>query len=191
MGAEIVDISLPHSKYALACYYIIMPVEVASNLSRYDGVKFGFSARAENLLDNYLKSRSEGFEAEAKRRIILGTYTSSAGYIDQYYNQAQKVRALVKKDFDEAFKQVDFIVGPVSPTTAFKIGEKTADPLQMYLSDIYTIAANLAGLPAISIPSGDIDGLPVGLQIIGQQMSDLGILQLAKNFEGANGIPSA
>lgn len=187
MGLEIVDISLPNTKYALSCYYIIMPVEVASNLSRYDGIKYGLSAQAENLADNYLKSRSLGFGAEAKRRIILGTYTSSAGYIDQYYNQAQKVRTLIKKDFDEAFKKVDFIVGPVSPTPAFKIGEKNSDPLKMYLSDIYTIAVNLAGLPAISIPVGEIDppdgGLPVGLQIIGPQLSDLEILHIAKQFE--------
>src|SRR3972149_4471197 len=155
MGAEVKEISLPNSKYALACYYIIMPVEVSSNLARYDGIKYGFSAKdAQNLLDVYLESRSAGFGAEVKRRIMLGTYASSAGYVDQYYNKAQKVRALIKKDFDEAFKEVDFIVGPVSPTVAFKFGEKTVDPLSMYLSDIYTIAVNLAGLPAISVPAG-------------------------------------
>lgn len=183
MGAEIKEISLPNSKHALSCYYIIMPVEVASNLGRYDGIKYGFSAEAENLLNKYLNSRSLGFGAEAKRRIILGTYTSSAGYIDQYYNQAQKVRALVKNDFDEVFKEVDFILGPVAPTTAFKIGEKTKDPMSMYLEDIYTVAVNLAGLPAISVPAGLSNNLPVGLQIIGSQMSDLKILELAKEFE--------
>jgi len=183
LGAEIIDISLPNTKYALACYYIIMPVEVASNLSRYDGIKYGLSAEGDNLLDKYLKSRSEGFGTEAKRRIILGTYTSSAGYIDQYYNKAQKVRALIKKDFDEAFQKVDFIIGPVAPTAAFKIGEKTSDPLEMYLSDIYTISVNLAGLPALSLPAGEVDNLPVGLQIIGPQLSDLDILSLGKIFE--------
>jgi aspartyl-tRNA(Asn)/glutamyl-tRNA(Gln) amidotransferase subunit A len=183
MGAKIIDISLPHAKYALSCYYIIMPVEVASNLGRYDGIKYGFSAEAENLLDKYLNSRSEGFGAEVKRRVILGTYTSSAGYIDQYYNQAQKARALIKQDFDQAFEKVDFILGPVMPTTAFKIGEKSDDPLAMYLSDIYTISVNLAGLPAISIPAGKSNNLPVGLHIIGPQMSDLKILELAKKFE--------
>ena len=182
-GHEIIDVSLPHSKDALSCYYIIMPVEVASNLGRYDGIKYGYSADGENLLDIYLNSRSEGFGAEAKRRIILGTYTSSAGYIDQYYNKAQKVRALVKQDFDKVFEQVDFIVGPVAPTTAYKLGEKTSDPLEMYLGDIYTISVNLAGLPAISIPCGSADKLPVGLHIIGPASSDLEILNLAKEFE--------
>lgn len=193
LGAEIVDINLPNSKYALSCYYIIMPVEVSSNLARYDGIKYGISSKdANNLIDVYIKSRSLGFGVEAKRRIILGAYTSSAGYIDQYYNKAQKVRALIKKDFDEAFSKVDFILGPVAPTTAFKIGEKTSDPLKMYLSDIYTIAVNLAGLPAISIPCGKIDKLPVGMQLIGTQMSDYNVLELGKIFEGVeNGVSSA
>ncbi|MCL5407500.1 MAG: Asp-tRNA(Asn)/Glu-tRNA(Gln) amidotransferase subunit GatA [Patescibacteria group bacterium] len=190
MGAEIKEVSLPNSKYALSCYYIIMPVEVASNLARYDGIKYGYSEiknselRIKNLLDVYLKSRSSGFGKEAKRRIMLGTYTSSAGYIDQYYNKAQKVRSLVKKDFDKVFQEVDFILGPVAPTTAFKIGEKTTDPLTMYLSDIYTIAVNLAGLPAISVPCKKVDDLPVGLQIIGPQFSDFKIFDLAKKYEG-------
>jgi len=192
-GAEIKEISLPNSKHALSVYYIIMPVEVASNLSRYDGIRYGHSSKeAQNLLDVYIKSRSEGFGSEAKRRIILGTYTSSAGYIDQYYNKAQKVRAKIIKDFEEAFKDVDFILGPVAPATAFKIGEKTSDPLEMYLSDIYTIAVNLAGLPAISVPAGKADNLPVGLHLIGPQMADLSLLDLAKKFEGAkNGVPGA
>jgi aspartyl-tRNA(Asn)/glutamyl-tRNA(Gln) amidotransferase subunit A len=191
-GAEIIEISLPNSSFALSCYYIIMPVEVASNTSRYDGIKYGYSeilnpkSEIRNLLDVYLKSRSKGFGNEVKRRIILGTYTSSAGYIDQYYNQAQKVRSLVKKDFDQAFEKVDVILGPVSPTTAFKIGEKSDDPLNMYLSDIYTISVNLAGLPALSLPTGEANGLPVGLQIIGPRMSDLEILQLGKAIEKAN-----
>lgn len=183
-GAEIKDVSLPHSKYALACYYILMPTEVSSNLARYDGIKYGFSAKdAQNLIDTYFKSRAEGFGEEAKCRVILGAYTSSAGYIDQYYNKAQKVRALIKQDFDEAFEDVNFIIGPVSPTTAFKIGEKSSDPLTMYLSDIYTIAVNLAGLPAISVPAGLSNNLPVGMHIIGSQFSDLDILSLAKQYE--------
>ncbi len=185
MGAEIKVVSLPNSKYAMTCYYIIMPVEVASNLARYDGIKYGYSAKAQNSLDVYLKTRSEGFGAEVKRRIMLGTYTSSAGYIDQYYNKAQKVRSLIRQDFNQVFKDVDFILGPVAPTTAFKIGEKTTDPLTMYLSDIYTIAVNLAGLPAISVPCGETDGLPVGLQIIGPQFSDTKILELGKIYESA------
>lgn len=182
-GATIKEISLPNTKHALSCYYIIMPVEVASNLSRYDGVKYGYSAESENLLSTYINSRSEGFGAEAKRRIILGTFTSSSGYIDQYYNKAQAVRELIKEDFQKAFEEVDFIMGPVTPTPAFKIGEKTDDPLEMYLSDIYTIAVNLAGLPAISVPAGFIGKLPVGMQIIGPQKSDLQILELAKEYE--------
>jgi aspartyl-tRNA(Asn)/glutamyl-tRNA(Gln) amidotransferase subunit A len=187
MGAQIKEISLTNSKYALACYYVLMPVEVASNLGRYDGIKYGFSARGENLLDVYKNSRSEGFGAEVKRRIILGTYTSSSGYIDQYYNKAQKVRTLIAKDFEDAFSEVDFILGPVVPTTAFKIGEKSKDPLSMYLSDIYTIAVNLAGLPAASVPVGKVDGLPVGLHIIGPQLSDLNLLNLAKICESQKG----
>ena len=195
LGAEIKEINLANSKYALACYYILMPTEVASNLGRYDGIKYGFSADGENLLDVYMNSRSEGFGAEVKRRIILGTYTSSAGYIDQYYNQAQNIRALIKQDFDQAFSEVDFILGPVVPTPAFKIGEKSADPLSMYLSDIYTIAVNLAGLPAASVPAGKSNGLPVGLHIIGQRLSDYKLLNLAKILESQkgdkNGLQSA
>ena len=184
LGAEVQEISLPNSKYALSCYYIIMPVEVSSNLARFDGIKYGFSSKADSLLNVYLNSRSEGFGDEAERRIILGAYGSSAGYIGKFYHKAQKVRALVKKDFDEAFQKVDFILGPVAPEIAFKVGEKTKDPLKMYLSDNYTIAINLAGLPAASIPAGMVDNLPVGLQIIGPQKSDFEILQLAKIFEG-------
>ncbi|AKM82015.1 TPA: Asp-tRNA(Asn)/Glu-tRNA(Gln) amidotransferase subunit GatA [Candidatus Berkelbacteria bacterium] len=193
LGAEIVDISLPNAKYALSCYYIIMPVEVSSNMARYDGIKYGFSAKdAENLIDTYFKSRSEALGEEVKRRIMLGTYTSSAGYIGKFYNKAQKVRSLIKQDFDNAFKEVDFILGPVSPTTAFKIGEKSDDPLAMYLSDIYTISVNLAGIPAMSVPAGLVNGLPVGLQVIGPQMSDLDILQLANTFESnRNELPRA
>ena len=187
-GNEIIEINLPNAEYALPVYYNIMTVEVASNLSRYDGIKYGHSTKeAKDLLEVYFKSRAEGFGAEAKRRIILGNYASSAGYIDQYYVKAQKVRTLVKKDFDEAFKKVDLILGPVSPTTAFKIGEKTDDPLQMYLSDIYTISINLAGLPAMSVPAGLSNGLPVGLQIIGPAQAENNIFTLGKLYERSRG----
>ncbi|MBM2820637.1 MAG: gatA [Candidatus Berkelbacteria bacterium] len=190
---EVVEISLPNAQYALEVYYIIMFVEVSSNLARYDGVKYGYSTKeAKDLIEVYFKSRAEAFGAEAKRRIILGNYASSAGYIDQYYSRAQKVRTLVKKDFEDAFKKVDLILGPVSPTTAFKIGEKTDDPLTMYLSDIYTISINLAGIPAMSVPAGLSNNLPVGLQIIGPGLSENNIFSLGKTFEGARGeLPSA
>lgn len=193
LGHEIVEISMPNAEYALPVYYNIMAVEVASNLSRYDGIKYGHATKdAKNLLDVYLKSRAEGFGDEAMRRIMLGTFASSAGYIDQYYAKAQKVRSLIKKDFNEAFVKVDLILTPVSPTTAFKIGEKTEDPLTMYLSDIYTISINLAGIPAMSVPAGLSVGLPVGLQIIGPALSEKNIFALGKIFEGARGeLPSA
>ncbi len=192
MGHEIIEISMPNAEYALPVYYNIMAVEVASNLSRYDGIKYGHSVKdAKDLLEVYLKSRSEGFGDESKRRIMLGTYASSAGYIDQYYAKAQKVRTLVKKDFDEAFKKVDLILTPVSPTTAFKFGEKTDDPLTMYLSDIYTISINLAGVPAMSIPAGLSNNLPVGLQIIGSALSENKIFALGSSFERSRGaLPS-
>lgn len=188
LGAEIIDISLPHSEYALAAYYIIMPCEVSANLARYDGIKYGFSAAdKENLLNVYLESRGNGFGEEARRRIMLGTYALSAGYYEAYYKKAQQVRTLIKRDFDEAFKKVDVIIGPTSPTVAFKLGEKTEDPLTMYLSDVYTVAINLAGLPAISIPCGfvkkDDKHLPVGFQIIGKQFDEAAILKAAHNFE--------
>jgi aspartyl-tRNA(Asn)/glutamyl-tRNA(Gln) amidotransferase subunit A len=187
-GNEIIEISLPNAQYALEVYYIIMFVEVSSNLARYDGIKYGYSTKeAKNLMEVYLKSRAEGFGAEAKRRIILGNYASSAGYIDQYYSKAQKVRSLIKKDFDEAFKKVDLILGPVSPTTAFKIGEKTDDPLTMYLSDIYTISINLAGVPAMSVPAGLSNSLPVGLQITGPARAENNIFALGKDFENVRG----
>ncbi|MBI4117288.1 MAG: Asp-tRNA(Asn)/Glu-tRNA(Gln) amidotransferase subunit GatA [Parcubacteria group bacterium] len=188
LGAEIIEISLPHSEYALAAYYIIMPCEVSANLARYDGIKYGYRAESgKNLLDVYLKSRGEGFGEEVRRRIMLGTYALSAGYYDAYYRKALAVRALVKKDFDEAFKKVDVIVGPTAPSPAFKLGEKTGDPLSMYLADIYTVAINLAGLPAVSVPGGFVNkkgkDLPVGLQIIGRHFDEAAILRVAHNFE--------
>jgi len=195
LGAKIIKINLPKIKYALAIYYIIMPAEVSSNLARYDGVRYGYSKLKSQITNHksqeisleelYSQSRAEGFGAEAKRRIMLGSYVLSSGYYDAYYKKAQQARFLVKKDFDQAFEKVDLIVGPVSPTAAFKIGEKIADPLQMYLSDIYTVPVNPAGLPAASVPAGFSDGLPVGLQIIGPTWSEEKILATAFQFEQA------
>ncbi len=182
IGAETKEINLPYTEYALAVYYIIMPAEVSANLARYDGIKYGYSKKAQNLLSNYLETRAQGFGDEARRRIILGTYVLSAGYREAYYNKAQKVRALIKKEFEEVFKKIDIILTPTTPTKAFKIGEKK-DPLAMYLSDIYTGPASLAGLPAISVPCGELDGLPVGLQIIGPQFQDDLVLEAAMLYE--------
>jgi aspartyl-tRNA(Asn)/glutamyl-tRNA(Gln) amidotransferase subunit A len=185
-GAEIIDVSLPHTEYAVAVYYIIATAEASSNLARYDGMKYGYRARGKDLAETYLKTRQEGFGPEVKRRIMLGTYALSAGYYDAYYVKAQKVRALIKKDFDEAFKKCDLIVTPTSPTTAFKIGEKTADPLQMYLSDIFTISVNLAGLPGLSLPCGfDKEGMPIGMQIIGKHFDEARMLKIAHAYESA------
>jgi aspartyl-tRNA(Asn)/glutamyl-tRNA(Gln) amidotransferase subunit A len=183
MGAEIIEVSLPHTEYALACYYIIMPAEASANLARYDGIKYGLSEKASNLLEVYLKTRQEGFGDEVRRRIMLGTYTLSAGYYDAYYLKAQKVRTLIKEDFIKAFEKVDVLMGPTSPTPAFKLGEKIDDPVSMYLSDIYTVSINLAGVPAVSIPCGKIGQLPVGLQIIGRHFEDEKILQVAQAYE--------
>ena len=189
MGAKVEEISLPHTEYALPCYYIIASSEASANLARYDGIKYGHSetrnpeSEIRNLLDVYLKSREEGFGPEVRRRIILGTYVLSAGYYEAYYLRAQKVRTLVKEDFDKAFRNVDAIFTPVSPTPAFKLGEKIDDPLTMYLSDIFTISVNLAGLPALSLPCGKVDNLPVGLQIIGKPFEESKILEIGKIFE--------
>ena len=183
-GAEIVDISLPHTNYALPTYYIVAPAEASSNLARYDGVKYGFRAKGENLIDMYEKTRSEGFGAEVQRRIMIGTYVLSSGYYDAYYLKAQKVRKLIKNDFDEAYKKVDAILTPSTPSSAFKIGEKKDDPISMYLNDIFTVPVNLAGLPAISIPAGhDAGGYPLGLQIIGKAFKEQEILNLAYAME--------
>jgi aspartyl-tRNA(Asn)/glutamyl-tRNA(Gln) amidotransferase subunit A len=184
LGCEMVDISLPHTDYALATYYILATAEASSNLGRYDGVRFGRRAEAENLRDMYFKSRSEGFGDEVKRRIMLGTYVLSAGYYDAYYIKAQKVRTLIKQDFVEAFKTVDAIICPTSPTTAFKAGEKTSDPIQMYLSDIYTLSLNLFGGCGLSVPCGfGEDGMPIGVQLIGNYFEEGKILNLAHAFE--------
>jgi len=185
-GAVIVDIALPYTEYAVAVYYIIATAEASSNLARYDGMRFGHRAEAKDLTDTYMISRDEGFGAEVKRRIMLGTYVLSAGYYDAYYLKAQRVRTLIKRNFEEAFNHCDVILTPTTPTTAFKIGEKTQDPLQMYLSDIFTISINLAGLPAISLPCGfDGDGMPIGLQIIGKQFDEAAVLQTAHAYEQA------
>jgi len=184
-GAKIEEISLPYStNHALATYYIIMPSEVSANLARYDGIKYGFSAKdSKDLMGVYLRSRAEGFGEEARRRIILGTYALSAGYYDAYYLKAQKIRTLIGEDFERAFKGVNVIMTPTSPTVAFKLGEKIRDPLAMYLSDIYMAAVNLAGLPAISIPCGEVGNLPVGLQIIGKAFQEDQIFKIAEFFK--------
>src|SRR5881628_2396476 len=180
------EISLPHTEYAVAAYYIIATAEASSNLARYDGMKYGYRAPAKELTETYMKTRQQGFGAEVKRRIMLGTYALSAGYYDAYYGKAQAVRTLIKRDFDEALKEVDVIVTPTMPTPAFKLGEKIQDPLQMYLSDIYTISVNLAGLPAISLPCGLSSGkLPIGLQIIGRPFEEEKVLRAAYAYEQA------
>ena len=212
-GARVKEITLPHTQWALATYYIIMPAEVSANLARFDGIRYGYSeirnpkSEIRNLLDVYLKSRQNGFGDEVRRRIMLGTYILSAGYYDAYYGRAQKVRRLIQEDFSNAFKDVDIIVTPTSPTTAFKFGEKTKDPLSMYLADIYTVSANLAGVPAVSVPAGPVrsspplgpsgaqsagatsngaglvNDLPVGLQFIGKNFDDMRVLEIAKFWE--------
>ena len=183
-GAEIIDISLPHTNYALPTYYIVAPAEASSNLARYDGVKYGFRVKGENLIDMYEKTRSEGFGDEVKRRIMIGTYVLSSGYYDAYYLKAQKVRKLIKNDFDEVFSKVDAILTPSTPSSAFKINEKTDNPISMYLNDIFTVPVNLAGLPGISIPGGlDKKGYPLGLQIIGKPFNEQTILDIAFAME--------
>ena len=183
-GADVVDISLPNTMYALPAYYIVAPAEASSNLARYDGVKYGFRSKGENLIDMYEKTRSEGFGDEVKRRILIGTYVLSSGYYDAYYLKAQKVRKLIKNDFDQVYKNVDAILTPSTPSSAFKIGEKTNDPVSMYLNDIFTVPINLAGLPAISIPAGiDAKGYPLGLQIIGKAFDEQNIFNIAYTME--------
>jgi aspartyl-tRNA(Asn)/glutamyl-tRNA(Gln) amidotransferase subunit A len=184
---KIKKIHLPHTKYALSVYYIIMPAEVSTNLARYDGIRYGDRAKADNLLDLYYQDRGNGLGLEPKRRSILGAFVLSAGYYDAYYAKAQKVRSLIRQDFDDAFKDVDVILTPVTPTLPFKIGEKTDDPLQMYLSDIFTITLNLAGLPGISIPVKGREGkLPVGFQLVGKPWREADILGLGTYYEKSN-----
>jgi len=185
LGAEVVDISLPHSKYAVAVYYIIATAEASSNLARYDGVHYGHrTERPSDIIELFSRSREEGFGDEVKRRVMLGTYALSSGYYDAYYLKAARVRSLIKRDFDRAFEQVDVIACPTSPTAAFKMGEKTADPLQMYLSDIYTISANLAGIPGISLPCGFTKArLPIGLQLLGASFEEEKLLRAAHTYQ--------
>jgi aspartyl-tRNA(Asn)/glutamyl-tRNA(Gln) amidotransferase subunit A len=184
LGAIPVEVSLPHTEYAIAAYYILATSEASSNLARYDGVKYGIRAEGKDLLEMYMKTRAQGFGSEVKRRIMLGTYALSSGYYDAYYKKAQQVRTLIKRDCEEVFREVDLLLTPATPTPAFPIGAKTADPLQMYLSDIFTISVNLAGLPAISLPCGfTSDNLPIGLQCIGKPFDEETILRVAHAYE--------
>ena len=184
LGATLVDISLPNTHLSVPAYYVVAPAECSSNLSRFDGVRFGYrAADPRDLADLYTRSRGEGFGAEVKRRILIGTYALSAGYYDAYYLKAQQVRRLIRDDFLRAFEQVDVIMGPTTPSPAFRLGEKSDDPVSMYLSDIYTIAANLAGLPAMSVPAGFIDGLPVGLHVIGNYFAEAQLLSVGHRYQ--------
>ena len=183
-GAIVKEVSLPHTEYALSVYYILAPSEASSNLSRYDGVKYGYSEeKVDNMWDRIEKSRSNGFGLEVKRRIMLGTYSLSSGYYDEYYGKAERTRQIIKKELNKIFDKIDILITPTSPSTAFKLGEKTNDPMAMYSSDIMTIPANIAGIPGISIPVKDVNGLPVGAQLVGPYMSDRKILEIAKNIQ--------
>ena len=185
-GAEIIDISLPHTKYALPTYYIIAPAEASSNLARYDGVKYGLRAEGKDLTEMYENTRAQGFGEEVKRRIMIGTYALSAGYYDAYYIKAQKVRRRILEDFEQAYELCDAILTPTAPSAAFAIGENEDDPIKMYLNDVFTVPASLAGLPGISVPAGlSSDGLPLGLQIIGRAWDEQTVLNVAKTIEEA------
>lgn len=189
LGCEIIDVSLPHTKYAIAVYYIIVPSEVSSNMARYDGIRYGYSTTndkneiAKNLMDVYTKSRAKGFGDEVKRRIMIGTYALSAGYYDAYYKKAMQVRTLIKKDFDDVFEKIDALIAPVTPNIAFKIGEKTDDPLQMYLEDIFTAPINLAGVPSLAVPFGETKKMPLSVQIIGKHFDEKTILKIGNKLK--------
>lgn len=183
LGAELVEVSLPHTDYALATYYITAPAEASANLARYDGIRFGNRIEGEDLNDTYMQTRGQGFGTEVKRRIMLGTYALSSGYYDAYYVKAQKVRTLIRQDFETAFSEVDAIVTPTSPTVAFEIGARTDDPYAMYLADVFTIPANMAGIPGISVPCGFSDGLPVGLQLLGKSFNEASLIGIAHAYE--------
>lgn len=185
LGAEVKNISLPHSEYAIATYYLIASSEASANLARFDGVRYTSRAETETIDELFSKSRDEGFGPEVKRRILLGTYALSAGYYDEYYGKAQKARRLIKEDFDRAFEEIDLIAAPTSPTPAFKIGDKIDDPLDMYLSDVFNVPVNMAGLPAMSVPAGKVNDLPVGMQIIGDSLTEKEILRAGYAFEQA------
>ncbi|MFZ2468636.1 MAG: amidase family protein, partial [Parvibaculum sedimenti] len=185
-GAEIVDVSLPHTKYALPTYYIVAPAECSSNLARYDGVRYGLRVPGKDITDMYEKTRAAGFGAEVRRRVLIGTYVLSAGYYDAYYLKAQQVRTLIARDFTEAYAKCDVLLTPTAPSAAFGIGEKTADPLSMYLNDVFTVTVNLAGLPGISVPAGlSSDGLPLGLQLIGKTFDEETLFRVAYALEEA------
>ncbi|MFN8522174.1 MAG: Asp-tRNA(Asn)/Glu-tRNA(Gln) amidotransferase subunit GatA [Chloroflexota bacterium] len=189
LGAELDEVSLPHTDYGLAAYYIIAPAECSANLARYDGVKYGYSAPdAESMWDGYYKTRGRGFGPEVKRRIMLGTYALSSGYYDAFYVKAQKIRTLIKQDFDRAFERFDVLVAPTSPGVAFEIGAKVNDPLSMYLNDVCTLPVNLAGLPGLSLPCGTSEGLPVGLQVIGKPLDEQTVLRVAHAYEQGSGV---
>jgi len=184
LGAEVREISLPNAELAIPAYYVIAPAEASSNLSRFDGVRFGYRCdHPADLTDLYKRSRAEGFGAEVKRRIMVGTYALSAGYYDAYYLKAQKIRRLIKNDFMAAYEQVDVILCPTSPTPAFKIGEKIDDPVSLYLTDIYTITANLAGVPGVALPAGFANGLPLGMQLLGPYFSEARLLNIAHQYQ--------
>jgi aspartyl-tRNA(Asn)/glutamyl-tRNA(Gln) amidotransferase subunit A len=190
-GAEVVEVSLPHTKYALPAYYIIAPAEASSNLARYDGVRYGIRELPDgaNLQEMYAATRAAGFGDEVKRRILIGTYVLSAGFYDAYYTQAQKVRALIARDFERAFQQCDLLLTPTAPSAAFALGEKSADPIAMYLNDVFTVPSSLAGLPAMSVPGGlDAAGLPLGLQIIGRPLDEQGVLDAGLAIEQRAGF---
>ena len=188
-GAEIVDVSLPHTKYGLATYYIVAPAEASSNLARYDGVRFGLRVPANDLTDLYEETRAAGFGAEVRRRILIGTYVLSAGYYDAYYLKAQKVRALILRDFTQAFERVDALLTPTAPSAAFGLGEKSGDPVQMYLNDVFTVPASMAGVPGISVPAGlDADGLPLGLQVLGRHFDEETVFAVGSALEAAAGF---
>jgi aspartyl-tRNA(Asn)/glutamyl-tRNA(Gln) amidotransferase subunit A len=189
MGARIIEVSLPHTDYAIAAYYLIATAEASANLERYDGIRYGLRLDADNLIDQYRTTRARGFGAEVKRRIMLGTFALSTGYYDAYYLKGQKVRTLIKRDFEQAFERCDLIITPTSPTTAFKLGEKMSDPLQMYLSDIFTISVNLAGLPGMAMPCGyDAAGLPIGLQLIGPAFGEEVVLRAGDAYERSGAV---
>jgi aspartyl-tRNA(Asn)/glutamyl-tRNA(Gln) amidotransferase subunit A len=188
LGAKIVDVSLPHTEYGIAAYYVIAPCEASSNLARYDGVHFGHRTKdpVHDILELFSKSRAEGFGDEVKRRIMIGTFALSAGYGDKYYLQALKAKALIKRDFDDAFKDCDVVLSPTSPTPAFKVGEKAADPLAMYLCDVFTVTCNIAGIAGVSLPCGFTQGnkpLPIGLQLLGPTMSEERLMRVARMYE--------
>ncbi|MCI0556073.1 MAG: aspartyl/glutamyl-tRNA amidotransferase subunit A, partial [Anaerolineae bacterium] len=184
LGAEVIEVSLPHTQYAIPVYYLILFAEASSNLAKYDGIRFGLSERSvESLMDVYLKTRETGFGAETKRRIMLGTFALSAGYYDAYYLKAQKVRTLIRQDFQKAFETCDALITPVAPATAFRIGEKITNPLDMYLSDVFVVAVNLAGIPALSVPCGISNGLPIGMQIMGPHLSEETLLRIGHLYQ--------